>query len=212
MSTPWLITGGGAIRDNRGVDVDTCIAAYRDGAFPMDEPGARHPGFYVCDPRAVIPVDGFRVPRTVARRLRHAGFEMRLDAAFADVVAGCAGAREGGVWLTPRLARLYDALHARGVAHSVEAWRDGRLCGGLFGVALGGLFTSESMFHAAPDAGNAALVFAHAHVARRGYALWDIQMATDHTRRFGAVEVSAGAYRVMLAAALRADVTFTDAR
>ena len=190
------------------MDPVTCLTAYRRGAFPMDARGDADISFYIADPRAVLPIDGFRVPRTVARTVRGAGFTARLDTAFSQVVEACGGMRTGGEWLTPRLARLYEELHAAEVAHSVEVWRDGHLCGGLFGVALGGVFTSESMFHTAPNAGNAALVFAHAHIAARGYALWDIQMATDHTRRFGAVEVPAHEYTRLLEGALAMDVTF----
>lgn len=174
----------------------------------MDEPGAGEIGFYVADPRAILPLDGFRVPRTVARRLRHAGFEMRVDAAFGDVVRACSGRRLGGTWLTPRLVGVYERLHAAGAAHSVEAWRDGRLAGGLFGVALGGLFTSESMFHTAEDGGNAALVFTWRHLVARGYTLWDIQMASDHTRRFGLREVTGREYRRLLDEALTRRPTF----
>lgn len=191
------------------MDLNLCLNAYAQGAFPMDEPGARDIGFYVTDPRAILPLDGFRVPRTVARRLRGAGFEMRIDQAFGEVVRACSGHRLGGTWLTPRLVDVYDRLHAVGAAHSVEAWRDGRLAGGLFGVALGGLFTSESMFHAAEDGGNAALVFAWRHLVARGYALWDIQMASDHTRRFGVREVTGDEYRRLLDDALAQRPTFT---
>jgi leucyl/phenylalanyl-tRNA---protein transferase len=170
----------------------------------MDEPGAEGPvGLYECDPRGVIPVEGFRVPRSVARGLRRGGFEIRVDAAFSQVAAACAVRPGEPAWLTPRLLAAYDLLHRRGVAHSVEAWRGGRLCGGLFGVALGALFTSESMFHREPDAGSAALVAAARMLRAAGVELWDIQMTSPHTERFGAVAISPGEYRRRLAAALR---------
>lgn len=168
----------------------------------MDAEGATGPvGLYECDPRAVMPIEGFRVPRSVRRALRRGRYAIRVDAAFAEVVAGCAGRREG-VWLTPRLGAAYIRLHRLGLAHSVEAWDAGGLRGGLFGVALGGLFTSESMFHRATDAGNAALVGAARLLAEGGFALWDVQMATEHTRRFGAEEISPADYRRRLRAAL----------
>lgn len=168
----------------------------------MDDPGEPGPvPLYEVEPRAILPVGGFRVPRSVARALRRAPYEIRVDAAFDEVVDACGGERDG-VWLTPRLARAYGRLHREGLAHSVEAWRDGRLAGGLFGVGLGALFTSESMFHRAPDAGNAALVGAARLLAAMGAELWDIQMASPHTRRFGAREVSAADYRRLLARAL----------
>lgn len=178
------------------------LAGYLRGWFPMDDEDATGPiGLYEADPRAVIPLDDFRVPRSVARGLRRAGYAIRVDADFAGVASACAGARDG-VWLTPRLVRAYVRLHREGHAHSVEAWRDGELCGGLFGVAIGGLYSSESMFHRAPEAGNAALVGAAEVLRRLGATLWDVQTASDHTRRFGAREVGAREYRRMLGAAL----------
>jgi leucyl/phenylalanyl-tRNA---protein transferase len=188
--------------DDRSLSPRALLAAYRRGWFPMDDEGARGAvGLYEADPRAILPLEAFRVPRSVARALRREGYAIRVDRAFEEVAAACGGVREG-VWLTPRLVRAYVRLHRAGHAHSVEAWRGGRLCGGLFGVSLGGMFSSESMFHRAPDAGNAALVGTAAVLARLGAALWDIQMASDHTRRFGAREVGAREYRRLLAAAL----------
>ena len=181
---------------------EALIAAYTHGWFPMDEPGAGGPiGLFEADPRSVIPIDAFRIPRSVSRNLRVAGFETRVDTAFADVAAACGGDR-GGEWLTPRLADAYLALHLAGFAHSVEIWREDRLCGGLFGVALGGLFSSETMFHREPDAGNAALVATAALLRDAAFTLWDIQVASDHTKRFGAVELSSPGYRRRLRDAL----------
>lgn len=191
--------------DHPSLEPEALLSAYARGWFPMDEPGATGPvGMYEADPRGVMPIEGFRVPRSVARVLRRAGYEIRLDASFAQVAAACAVRPGEPAWLTPRLIRAYERLHLLGVAHSVEAWRDGRLCGGLFGVALGGLFTSESMFHRAPGAGNAALVATNAMLRAAGYALWDIQMTSAHTRRFGAADVAPRAYRRRLRAALAA--------
>ncbi len=171
----------------------------------MDEPGASGPvGLYQADPRGIIPIEGFRVPRSVARGLRREGYEIRVDAAFPQVVAACAVRPGEPTWLTPRLLEAYERLHRLGVAHSVEAWRDGRLWGGLFGVALGGLFTSETMFHRGPDAGNAALVATAAMLRAGGYALWDIQMTSAHTERFGALAVGRREYRRLLRDALGA--------
>ncbi|MCU0307082.1 MAG: leucyl/phenylalanyl-tRNA--protein transferase [Thermoleophilia bacterium] len=184
------------------------VAGYLGGWFPMDEPGARGPvGWYECDPRAVLPVDGFRVPRTVARTVRRRGYAIRIDTAFDAVLTACA-ARRTGVWLTPRLAAGYSALHLVGLAHSVEAWDGERLVGGLFGVALGGLYTSESMFHRAPDGGNAVLLATAGHLAERGFTLWDVQMASDHTRRFGLEEIRPAEYRRRLRRALAARPAF----
>ncbi|MDX6553922.1 MAG: leucyl/phenylalanyl-tRNA---protein transferase [Miltoncostaeaceae bacterium] len=188
-----------------GLDPASLLAAYAAGCFPMDEPGARGPvALYEADPRAVLPVDGLRVPRSVARARRHAGYEIRVDGAFREVLEACAEGRSG-VWLTPRLIDAYARLHLVGHAHSVEAWRDGRICGGLFGVALGALFTSESMFHRASDAGSVALAAAGDLVRDGGFLLWDIQMASHHTLRFGAEEIGRAEYRARLHRALAAD-------
>lgn len=190
--------------DHPSLEPAALLAGYLRGWFPMDDEGATGPvRLYEADPRAVMPVEGFRVPRSVARGVRRGGFTIRVDGAFADVAQRCSERRDG-VWLTPRLVRAYVALHHAGHAHSVEAWRDGVLCGGLFGVALGGLFSSESMFHRAPEAGNAALVGAAGVLARLGVTLWDVQMTSEHTCRFGARDVSARAYRGLLGAALAA--------
>lgn len=187
------------------LDPAELLAAYAEGWFPMDIDG--RVGLYECDPRAVVPVGSARVPRSVARAERREGFEIRLDTAFAEVVAACGGPRSGE-WLTPRLADAYLALHRIGVAHSVESWRGGRLAGGLFGVALGGLFTSESMFHREGDAGNAALAATVRLLRRAGFVLWDVQMWSGHVGRFGAVNVSPDEYRERLAAALAVPAVF----
>jgi len=179
---------------------DDLAAAYAAGCFPMDIDG--QVGFYECDPRTVIPIEGFRIPRSVARALRTRAFEVRFDTAFEEVVGACGGARKGGAWLSRRLADAYCDAHAVGFAHSVEIWGEGRLAGGLFGVAIGGLFTSESMFHRVPNAGNATLVATHGHLADRGFTLWDIQMSSPHTTRFGAVDLTPGEYHHRLADAL----------
>lgn len=188
------------------LDLQALLSGYASGWFPMDVDG--EVGFYETDPRAVIPVDGFRVPRSVRRALRDGRFTTRIDAAFDAVVDACGGPRHGGAWLTPRLAGAYRQLHRSGYAHSIEIWSGGVLAGGLFGVALGGLFTSESMFHHASDAGSAALVAAHRHLRARGYLLWDIQMASEHTERFGAIGVTPGQYRRLLRSALAAQRSF----
>lgn len=182
------------------------LAAYAAGLFPMADPDrGGEVGLYAVEPRAVIPLESFRVPRSVARAVRRAPYEIAVDRAFSDVLVACAAGREDGEWLSGDLRGAYLDLHRLGFAHSVECWDDERLVGGLFGVALGGLFTSESMFHRAPDAGSIALVATAERLRAGGFALWDIQMASPHTRRFGAVEVTATEYRRRLDAALALD-------
>jgi leucyl/phenylalanyl-tRNA--protein transferase len=196
------------VRLHRSLEPEALIAGYLRGGFPMDEEGARGAiCFYVSDPRTVIPLDAFRVPRSVRRALRRRHFEIRVDTAFGEVVRACAEGRSG-VWLTPRLAVAYERLHERGVAHSVEVWLEGRLVGGLFGVALGGLCTSESMFHRVSDAGNAALVATAQRLKERGFVLWDVQMMSAHVARFGATEIPHEEYLERLAEALAARRAF----
>lgn len=191
------------MKPHRSLEPDALVAGYLNGGFPMDEEGARGAvGFYVTDPRTVIPLEEFRVPRSVRRALRARSFEIRLDTAFAEVVQACSGPRTGGVWLTPRLGQAYQRLHERGIAHSVEVWEHDRLVGGLFGVALGGLYTSESMFHRASDAGSAAIVATAEHLRANGFQLWDVQMTSPHVIRFGAVEIPHEEYMRRLEAAL----------
>jgi leucyl/phenylalanyl-tRNA--protein transferase len=193
-----------AAADHVSLAPESLLTGYVNGWFPMDEPGATGPvGMFESDPRGVMPIEGFSVPRSVRRALR-VPYEVRLDTAFSEVARLCAEREEDGVWLTPRLVRAYERLHLLGHAHSVETWRDGRLCGGLFGVALGAMFTSETMFHRAPDAGNAALVATAGILARAGFTLWDVQVTSEHTVRFGAEEIAPAEYRRRLRRALRA--------
>lgn len=178
------------------------VQGYLQGAFPMDEAGADGPvGWYVADPRAVILPGEARVPATVRRMLRRRGYEVRVDSAFGEVVRACGGDRDG-TWLTPRLAGAYDALHAAGVAHSVEAWDGDRLVGGLFGVWLARFMTAESMFHRAPDGGNAALAGLLGIARAAGARVIDVQMMSAHVARFGAREVPHEEFLALLADAL----------
>lgn len=197
---------GYGVAVSRTPSLEELLAAYAAGWFPMDIDG--HVGFYEFDPRAIIPLDGFRVPRSVRRALRDDPFEIRMDSAFNAVVTECGLPREGGEWLSPRLAAAYRTLHEAGFAHSVEAWFAGRLVGGLFGVALGQMFTSESMFHRVGNAGHAALVATHAHLVEGGFGLWDIQMTSPHTARFGAIDIPPAEYRQRLRSALKGSAAF----
>jgi len=196
-----------------GADLEpgTLLAAYRSGLFPM--PVGRLFGRYTRlawwspDPRGVLPIDGLRVSRSLRRACRH--FEIRVDTEFADVVAGCADPARPGAWITEDIAEAYGRLHELGWAHSVEAWSpEGRLAGGLYGVAIGGLFAGESMFHAASpwgrDASKVALV-ALVRLLRsdgRPGRLLDVQWATPHLRRLGVVAVPRREYLVRLREAL----------
>lgn len=176
--------------------------AYANGIFPMaraaDDPEI---GWYDPDPRGVMPLDTFRVPRSLVKTVRKGAYEIRLDTRFRDVIEGCA-ARDS-TWINAEIVRLYVSLHEAGHAHSVEAWDRGGLAGGLYGVRLGAAFFGESMFASRPDASKVALVHLVARLIAGGFELLDTQMATDHMTRFGAVEIPRAEYRRRLARALK---------
>jgi leucyl/phenylalanyl-tRNA---protein transferase len=187
----------------------TLLAGYRAGLFPMGvgRRGGRPIGWWSPDPRGVLPLHGpggLRVSRSLRRSMRR--FEVRVDTAFADVVRACADPSRSGRWITPAVATAYADLHALGWARSVETWRDGRLVGGLYGVAVGGLFAGESMFHRETDASKAALVALVERLRADGdpRRLLDVQWATPHLTGLGVVEVPRAVYLTRLAEALHA--------
>lgn len=185
------------------------LNAYSQGIFPMaDEDGTIY--WYDPDPRAILPLERFHIPRRLARRIRRGGFEVRVDTAFRQVITACAEPAPGRetTWISPEIIRAYCDLHELGFAHSVETWIDDWLVGGLYGVTLGGLFAGESMFSRAEDASKIALVYLVERLCQRGYILLDIQFMTEHLRRFGAVEIPRREYKRRLVAALQVWTTF----
>jgi leucyl/phenylalanyl-tRNA--protein transferase len=183
------------------------LQAYRRGVFPWYAEG--HP---VCwwspDPRAIIELDGFHVPRRLGRTIRSGRFTVTINGDFAGVIRGCADRPEPGTWITADMIAAYERLHELGYAHSVEAWHRGALAGGLYGVAVGGLFAGESMFTRVRDASKVALAFVVDRLRRRGFRLFDIQMLTEHTARHGAVEIPRAEYLVRLPQALTVRAAF----
>jgi leucyl/phenylalanyl-tRNA--protein transferase len=183
----------------------TLLAAYRAGLFPMGVgPRGRPPiGWWSPDPRGVLPLGGMRVSRSLRRSVHR--FEVRVDTAFDDVVAGCADPERPGRWITSEVAQAYGRLHRLGWAHSVECWRGGRLAGGLYGLAVGGLFAGESMFHRETDASKVALVALVELLARDGDSrrLLDVQWRTEHLAGLGVIEVPRVEYLRRLRVALR---------
>ena len=181
----------------------TLLAAYRRGLFPMHlDRRARVLGWWSPDPRGVLPLDGLRVSRSLRRSMRR--FEIRIDTAFAEVIAACAAPRPtGGHWIHPSVVEAYTELHRLGWAHSVEAWdaEGGELAGALYGVAIGGLFAGESMFHRATDASKVALVALVERMHPEG--LLDVQWLTPHLASLGAVAIPATEYQRRLRSALR---------
>ncbi|MEB3197887.1 MAG: leucyl/phenylalanyl-tRNA--protein transferase [Candidatus Sericytochromatia bacterium] len=184
---------------------DTILLAYAQGLFPMaDEAGEL--GWYRPQQRALLPLDTFRVPRSLAKVMRRAPYQIRFDTAFPRVIAACAD--RPATWLSPEIQSVFCALHARGLAHSVEAWRDDDLVGGLYGLALGGVFFGESMFSRATDASKICLVHLVAHLRERNFALLDSQLYNPHYDRFGQVLVPHVAFLPALQAALQRPCRF----
>lgn len=193
------------------------LEAYRHGLFPMADPRSGEIGWYDPDPRAVIPLEEgqFHVSRSLRQRVRSGRFEITHDTAFLEVIRACARPeKREGCWIDEQIIGVYDVLHRHGHAHSVEAWRtsDGRrqLVGGLYGVAIGGLFAGESMFSrpeiAGTDASKVCLVHLIEHLRRRGYVLLDTQFRNPHMDQFGCIEISRREYKRRLCEAVKMDV------
>ncbi len=179
------------------------LNAYSQGIFPMaDDDGTIY--WYDPDPRAIIPLDSFHVPRSLSRTIQRGGFEVRFDTAFRAVMGACAepGAGREKTWINSEFIQAYTEMHQLGFAHSVETWIDNRLMGGLYGVSLGGLFAGESMFSRATDASKIALVYLVERLRQRGFVLLDTQFMTEHLRRFGTIEIPRTEYKTRLAHAL----------
>lgn len=187
------------------IDPVFLLNAYAKGIFPMGMPEGDL-GWFSPDPRGVLPLEDFHVPHGLARALKKGTFEVRVNTVFGEVMRACAQREE--TWIDAEILASYEELHRLGFAHSVEAWREGRLVGGLYGVVLGGVFFGESMFHRETDASKVAL---HALVERlrlRGFVLLDIQWVTPHLATFGAVEIPRSVYLRRLRTALRLDCAF----
>jgi leucyl/phenylalanyl-tRNA---protein transferase len=188
-------------RQDFEITPDILLRAYSIGLFPMAE-SAEDQNLFWIDPeaRGVFPLDGMIVSRKLARIIRSDRFEVRIDHDFEAVIDACASVGEGRekTWINHRIKKLYGQLFELGRVHTVEAWRDGVLAGGLYGVALGGAFFGESMFHRQRDASKVALVHLAGRLVAGGFSLLDTQFVTPHLQSLGAIEVSKEAYRIML--------------
>lgn len=175
--------------------------AYRSGVFPWT---ARPITWWSPDPRGILHLGNFHVPRSVLKLLRKNTFRFTLDQAFRDVIAGCAETDHSrpNTWIAPSFVEAYCNLHEAGYAHSMECWKDDVLAGGIYGVTEGGLFAGESMFHRIPNASKAALATLLNHLRQQGFALFDLQMVTAVTQQFGAVEITRADYLERLRHAL----------
>jgi leucyl/phenylalanyl-tRNA--protein transferase len=183
------------------LDPETLLMAYSQGAFPMtDRDGSTR--WYTADPRGILPLDQFHQPRSLRQAVRSDRFEIRVDFAFERTMRACMRTRPEGSWISEPLIAVYGKLHELGFAHSVEAWRDDTLVGGLYGVSLGAAFFGESMFHSQRDASKVALVHLVQRLREREFELLDTQAATEHLRRFGCIEVPAEDYLRRLKSAL----------
>jgi leucyl/phenylalanyl-tRNA---protein transferase len=193
-----------------GADLEpgTLLKAYRSGLFPMGlgRHGRAPMGWWSPDPRGVLLRDGLKVSRSLRRSARH--FEVRVDTAFEEVVQGCADPRRDGRWITPAMARAYATMHQLGWAHSVETWHQDELVGGLYGLAVGGLFAGESMFHHATDASKVALLALSelVYADGDGRRIIDVQWATPHLSSLGVREIPRQEYVERLTRALPLDL------
>ena len=191
---------------------DLLLRAYANGVFPMAESVDEAEVFWVRpEMRGIIPLDGFHIPKSLKKTVRQGHFEIRYDTDFAGVIEGCAEASEGrpSTWINEPIRTAYGELFARGHCHTVEAWREDKLVGGLYGVTLGAAFFGESMFSRETDASKVCLVHLVAWLRQRGFLLLDTQFTTDHLKRFGAIDVPRRKYERLLEDALLKSAQFS---
>ncbi len=182
------------------------LNAYCQGIFPMGvEKGEL--SWFSPDPRGIVPVHDYHVPRSVRAMLRDQPFEIRVNSVFGEIIRNCGERRE--TWITKQIMASYEVLHALGYAHSVEAWHEGELAGGLYGVSIGGAFFGESMFSKVSGGSKAALVWLMDHLSARDFTLHDTQWTTPHLAMFGGREIPRKQYLKQLAEAIRKPVKFT---
>ncbi|WP_417726373.1 leucyl/phenylalanyl-tRNA--protein transferase [Roseovarius sp.] len=185
------------------------LQAYASGVFPMSE-HRDDPEVFWVDPhqRGILPLDGFHISRSLARRMRQARYQATLNRDFEAVLRGCADRTE--TWISPPIHRSYMALHQRGYGHSLEIWQENQLVGGVYGVALGAAFFGESMFSRRTDASKLALAHLTHHLARCGFTLFDTQFITPHLGSLGAREIPRAQYRALLHEAMENEADITN--
>lgn len=186
----------------KNFSAELVLQAYASGIFPMgDESGI---SWYSADPRFIIDLDNFHIPKRLARKYRQNVFDLRLDTAFSDVIEGCASRQH--TWITPEIVTIYTELHHMGFAHSIEAFQEDKLVGGLYGISMGAAFMAESMFYRVSDASKICLIHLATQLKKRGYTLLDAQFMSPETRyleHFGAKQISRLQYLQMLSLALQ---------
>ena len=191
---------------------DILLKAYATGIFPMSD-GRDEPEIFWVDPetRGILPLDAFHLSRRLRRTVRREAFTIRFDCAFEQVMTACAAPASGRwtTWINHEIQELFNVLHRRGFAHSVEAWVGDELVGGLYGIALGAAFFGESMFSRRSDASKVALVHLVARLTRGSFVLLDTQFITNHLRQFGAIEIARADYHSRLSVALSGSGEFS---
>lgn len=184
----------------RVIEPDLLLNAYAQGVFPMGMEDGEI-GWFSPDPRGIIPLEDFHIPHGLARRLKKNPFEIRINTAFREVMKACS--ERDQTWITEEIIDSYERLFRIGHAHTVEAWQNGELAGGLYGVSIGGAFFGESMFHRRTDASKVALVALVERLKARGFTLLDTQWTTPHLQTFGGLEIPRRSYLQKLRSALR---------
>ena len=202
FATPEGIVGvGGDLRSG------TLLEAYARGIFPWFNAGDPII-WWSPEPRAIFDLRDFHVPRRLAATIKQNKFRVTADTQFRAVMEGCAADREEGTWVTAEMIDAYTEMHERGHAHSLEVWLGDDLVGGIYGIAIGGFFAGESMFHRVRDASKVALVSLLTRLRDRGFELFDTQILNDHTEQFGAFEIPRSEYLRRLAVAIRKPAAF----
>jgi leucyl/phenylalanyl-tRNA--protein transferase len=205
--SPLRASAEGLVAIGGDLSVPRLLLAYRSGIFPWT---VKPITWWSPNPRAIFELDRFHVSHSLRKIIRKGIFEVTIDRAFRQVMEGCAapGAGRRGTWITREFLDAYTQLHKQGHAHSLECWQDGELAGGIYGVAIGGLFAGESMFHRASNASKIALYHLIEHLQQCGFSLFDIQMLTPITTRLGAIQIPRTEYLKRLALAVQSPRSF----
>jgi leucyl/phenylalanyl-tRNA--protein transferase len=204
---PSLADPDGLLAVGGNLEPETLLSAYQQGIFPWfdeDTPIL----WWSPDPRAILEFDNLYISKRLARTIRTTKFQVTFNQDFDAVVKGCTYRPEEGTWITPEVANAYGEFHRRGHAHSVEVWQQGVLVGGLYGVAIGGLFAGESMFSTVSDASKIALVALVSRLKEKGYQLFDLQIINEHTSMMGASEISRDDYLARVKLAIQLKISF----
>jgi leucyl/phenylalanyl-tRNA--protein transferase len=204
---PSLADPDGLLAVGGNLEPETHLSAYQQGIFPWFDEDT--PILWWCpDPRAILEFDNLYISKRLARTIRTNKFQITFDQDFDAVVKGCTYRPEEGTWITPEVANAYGEFHRSGHAHSVEVWQQGVLVGGLYGVAIGGLFAGESMFSTVSDASKIALAALVSRLKEKGYQLFDLQIINEHTSTMGATEIPRDDYLARVKTAIKKDICF----